>query len=548
MAQLKEAPSAEEYQQSYPGTASKIKKKGSRTIVSGLRSRSPLSFASSHNRDADSTNRVARTVARTPSSRSRSRGRSKSVEASTAISGGSDTGRRSLSRGRQPSAAPPNSRPNSPTRIPSPEPGQRRSRGGGMRRAASPSTPFGQSKQGQMEDSPNSVVPARARERASSPLTMVGGRHVVPKRPSNDIRSPGEANASLGAGEGVQAPIPDFCAQTDANGRAAVPRSVSPGMIVRTSHPGTSQQGSAISQQGQDNTPSSSDEEGADGNRGDPNILETLRMMCCCLLEQDGITSSNPCDGAVSVVDKKIKRKTKKGKVKTGQNGQKCAGTPSSVRTDGTAGASDDEEDSIDAGNISRQIVPQEDDVDIPPGLLPRIRHPDDVGKKCLVLDLDETLVHSSFRAVSGADFVIPVQIEDVVHFVYVAKRPGVDEFLLDMARHYEIVIYTASLNKYADPLLDLLDPHRVIRYRLFRESCVYYEGNYVKDLSVLGRDLRHTIIVDNSPSSYIFHPENAIDCSSFIDCPKDRELDQIGHFCITAKDLPDVRGKCADW
>jgi len=198
-------------------------------------------------------------------------------------------------------------------------------------------------------------------------------------------------------------------------------------MIVRTSHPGA-QQIVSTSQQGQDNTPSSSDEEGADGNRGDPNILETLRMMCCCLLEQDGITTSNPCDGAVSVVDKKIKRKTKKGKVKTGQ---KCAGTPSSVRTDGTAGASDDEEDSIDANNISRQIVPQVDDVDIPPGLLPRIRHPDDVGKKCLVLDLDETLVHSSFRAVSGADFVIPVQIEDVVHFVYVAKRPGFDEFLL---------------------------------------------------------------------------------------------------------------------
>lgn len=131
---------------------------------------------------------------------------------------------------------------------------------------------------------------------------------------------------------------------------------------------------------------------------------------------------------------------------------------------------------------------------------------------------------------------------------MYVAKRPGVDEFLTEMAKHYEIVVYTASLNKYADPLLDLLDPNRVIRTRLFRESCVYYEGNYVKDLSLLDRDLSQAIIVDNSPSSYIFHPENAIDCSSFIDDPKDRELDQIAAFLKGVKDAKDVRSMCQYW
>ncbi|KAL7537877.1 hypothetical protein ACHAXR_008138 [Thalassiosira sp. AJA248-18] len=179
--------------------------------------------------------------------------------------------------------------------------------------------------------------------------------------------------------------------------------------------------------------------------------------------------------------------------------------------------------------------------------LLPEL-HSDDCGKKCLVLDLDETLVHSSFRAVPGADFVIPVQIEDVVHFVYVAKRPGVDEFLLEMAKHYEIVVYTASLNKYADVLLDLLDPHRVIRTRLFRESCVFYEGNYVKDLSLLNRPLSQSVIIDNSPASYLFHPENAIDCTSFIDDVSDRELDQIGKFLVGVKDVEDMRGTVNLW
>mmetsp|Transcript_26613 Transcript_26613/g.32655 ORF Transcript_26613/g.32655 Transcript_26613/m.32655 type:complete len:208 (-) Transcript_26613:316-939(-) len=187
-------------------------------------------------------------------------------------------------------------------------------------------------------------------------------------------------------------------------------------------------------------------------------------------------------------------------------------------------------------------LLPTSRDDDGNPIKLLEPQLPEDIGKKCLVLDLDETLVHSSFRAVPGADFVIPVQIEDVVHFVYVAKRPGVDEFLIEMAKHYEIVIYTASLNKYADPLLDLLDPHKTIRYRLFRESCVYYEGNYVKDLSLINRDLSQSIIIDNSPSSYIFHPENAIDCSSFIEDPADRELDQIGSFLEGIKNVGDVR------
>ena len=122
------------------------------------------------------------------------------------------------------------------------------------------------------------------------------------------------------------------------------------------------------------------------------------------------------------------------------------------------------------------------------------------------------------------------------------------DEFLVEMAKHYEIVVYTASLNKYADPLLDLLDPHKTIRARLFRESCVFYEGNYVKDLSLLDRDLSKTIIIDNSPSSYMFHPENAIDCSSFIDDPKDRELDQIGAFLTGIKKAKDVRCICDQW
>lgn len=66
---------------------------------------------------------------------------------------------------------------------------------------------------------------------------------------------------------------------------------------------------------------------------------------------------------------------------------------------------------------------------------------------------------------------------------------------------------------QYADPVSDLLDKWGVFRSRLFRESCVFHKGNYVKDLSRLGRDLNKVIILDNSPASYIFHPDNAVSC-----------------------------------
>ncbi|KAF2786416.1 NIF-domain-containing protein, partial [Melanomma pulvis-pyrius CBS 109.77] len=146
-------------------------------------------------------------------------------------------------------------------------------------------------------------------------------------------------------------------------------------------------------------------------------------------------------------------------------------------------------------------------------------------GKKCLVLDLDETLVHSSFKILHQADFTIPVEIEGQYHNVYVIKRPGVDAFMKRVGELYEVVVFTASVSKYGDPLLDQLDIHGVVHHRLFRESCYNHQGNYVKDLSQIGRDLRETIIIDNSPTSYIFHPQHAVPISSWFSDAHDNEL-----------------------
>ncbi|KAG2179848.1 hypothetical protein INT43_003634 [Umbelopsis isabellina] len=165
----------------------------------------------------------------------------------------------------------------------------------------------------------------------------------------------------------------------------------------------------------------------------------------------------------------------------------------------------------------------------------------EDRGKKCLVLDLDETLVHSSFKATPQADMVVPVEIDGTVHNVYVLKRPGVDLFMKRMSSVYEIVIFTASLAKYADPVLDVLDIHRVVQHRLFRESCFNHMGTYVKDLSQLGRNIKEVIILDNSPASYLFHPKNAVPVSSWFNDLHDSELIDMIEFLEELATVNDV-------
>ncbi|KXS14390.1 NLI interacting factor [Gonapodya prolifera JEL478] len=167
---------------------------------------------------------------------------------------------------------------------------------------------------------------------------------------------------------------------------------------------------------------------------------------------------------------------------------------------------------------------------------------PEDAGKKCLVLDLDETLVHSSFKPIPHPDFIVPVEIDNVTHTVYVLKRPGVDAFLRRCGELFEVVVFTASLAKYADPLMDILDRSHVVKHRLFREACIHHKGSYVKDLSMLGRDLRATLIIDNAPASYAFHPTNAIPITSWFNDQNDTELTDLIGFLEDLVRVDDVR------
>lgn len=106
--------------------------------------------------------------------------------------------------------------------------------------------------------------------------------------------------------------------------------------------------------------------------------------------------------------------------------------------------------------------------------------------------------------------------------------RPGVKEFLEEMEKYYEIVIFTASVSKYADPLLDIIDKKGLCPFRLFREHCTLISMTFVKDLQKLGRDLKNIVIVDNSPLSYTLHPVNGLPIKTWFEDKSDKELYQI--------------------
>ncbi|KAG2723905.1 hypothetical protein I3760_02G192800 [Carya illinoinensis] len=171
------------------------------------------------------------------------------------------------------------------------------------------------------------------------------------------------------------------------------------------------------------------------------------------------------------------------------------------------------------------------------------------LDKLTVVLDLDETLVSTyetsnlpaSVRNQATEAGLKYFELECIssdkecegkpkVTHVTVFERPGLQEFLKEVGQFADLVLFTAGLEDYARPLVDKIDTENRFGLRLYRPSTTSTEHReHVKDLSILSKNPKRIVIIDNNPFSFLLQPLNGIPCVPFTaGQPHDTELLEV--------------------
>ena len=167
-------------------------------------------------------------------------------------------------------------------------------------------------------------------------------------------------------------------------------------------------------------------------------------------------------------------------------------------------------------------------------------------NKKTLVFDLDETLVHCCENIEEmQPDVLLPVTFPngEVIN-AGINIRPYALECLREMNKFFEVFVFTASHQCYANVVLDYLDPSgELIHQRFFRDNCINMNGIYIKDLRIFGnRKLSDVVIVDNAAYSFAYQIDNGIPIISWHENRDDKELLNLMDYLQSLVDVEDIR------
>ena len=168
------------------------------------------------------------------------------------------------------------------------------------------------------------------------------------------------------------------------------------------------------------------------------------------------------------------------------------------------------------------------------------------IDKKTVIFDLDETLIHcNEEESQEEYDVKLPIVLPTgEMKEAEINVRPYAREILKKLSENFEIIVFTASHQCYANVVLDYLDPeNKYIHHRLFRDSCyTTQEGMHVKDLRIINRDLENVVLVDNAAYSYINQLDNGIPIIPYYRGKTDFELKALESYIQSLIFVKDVR------
>lgn len=165
--------------------------------------------------------------------------------------------------------------------------------------------------------------------------------------------------------------------------------------------------------------------------------------------------------------------------------------------------------------------------------------------EKLLILDIDETLLHST-------DVPLPIDHDFMFAHYFVYLRPYVHEFLAFCQAHFKVAIWTAGNEIYADQVVqNLFGQDYALEFVWSRKRCTprfnpedfkYTYQKHLKKVKNKGFPLEQVIMVDNTPAKLVKNYGNLVRVKDFKGDQGDDELAILQDYLLHLKTASNIR------